>query len=303
MDETMTMEVGTTDSGEIELTAFDEGWGDGSADADSDEMDLSGEESETTDAQPEEEDSADGTTEAEPDGEKSDKAADEAKPENKESDEGHQLFTLKFLGEEKTVTRDEVIQLAQKGANYDHVVTDRDTLREENAKLKPYESFLKELADNSKTDIPTLMETTRAHLLMNKAEAEGKEMTEEQAIRQIRLDAREAEIAAKEAAESEKKQAEQPEETKEEKQQKAFAAFLAEYPEVDPNSIPQEVWAEYNTTGDLLSAYRKHEIKQLRLENEQLKQNEKNKQRSTGSRRSAGATTPKDAFDEGWDSF
>ena len=81
-----------------------------------------------------------------------------------------------------------------------------------------------------------------------------------------------------------------------------FKAFIAEYPGVKPEDIPKEVWTECARTGDLAGAYRKHENAKLKAELEELKLNQRNKERSTGSWQSAGAPTPKDAFDEGWDS-
>ena len=87
-------------------------------------------------------------------------------------------------------------------------------------------------------------------------------------------------------------------------------AFVNEFPDVKATDIPADVWAECSRTGDLAGAYRKYadglkdkEIARLTKENETLKQNQNNKDKSTGPRRSAGAATPKDPFDEAWDSF
>ena len=81
-----------------------------------------------------------------------------------------------------------------------------------------------------------------------------------------------------------------------------FASFLQAYPDVKADEIPKEVWEDAGRTFDLTGAYQRHELRQLRAENEKLRQNEKNKGRSTGPRKTAGATTPKDPFDEAWDS-
>lgn len=262
---------------------------------------------ESTDAQPEETEATEESA-AEPEG-----SPDSAKPDTEESaeepkgDEGNQLFTLKFLGQEKTVSRDEMIELAQKGANYDHVLNERNALKEEQHKFKAYESFLKELAEGSGMEIDALMENTRARMLISEANARREELSEEDAVTQVRQRMKEQEAKAVETEKAEKaaeaaENAEQtpPEVTAEEKQRQAFAEFIAEYPDVDPKSIPHEVWAEYGSTGDLVGPYRKYEIKQLRSENEKLKQNEKNKQRSTGSRRTSGGKTPQDEFDALW---
>ena len=82
-----------------------------------------------------------------------------------------------------------------------------------------------------------------------------------------------------------------------------FANFLQSYPDVKADSIPKEVWDDAGRTFDLTGAYQRYEIRQLREENKTLRQNKKNEERSTGSRKSVGATTPKDPFDEAWDSL
>ena len=71
------------------------------------------------------------------------------------------------------------------------------------------------------------------------------------------------------------------------------------------NEVKKENQELYDMVGQ-----RDEEIKQLkeqlgnaRKELETEKQNKMNKERSTGSRKSAGATTPKDDFDDAWDSF
>lgn len=293
MDENTNPEVETVEEETDELgAAFDEEWGEDTPE--DDDFDLSDDSAEEpTDAQPDEAEAAEETGE---ESGSSDDSAAEPEPESDGGgeDAGHdQSFTIKVNGEDRRVTLAEMTELAQKGSDYDRVKQERDTFKQDAPtlqKYKGYEAFLKELADSSGIEIETLIENTRARLLMNEAEAKGEELSEEEAVRQVRQ---------KTAKQAEPEPA--PEETEEQKRNKAFAAFVAEYPEVDPKTIPKEVWAEFNTSGNLVGSYRKYEIKKLRSENEQLKRNQKNKERSTGSRRTAGATAPKDAFDEVWD--
>lgn len=299
MDENNIAEVETeeTELNEQINSAFDEEWGD--APADDDDFDLSDEpeaaepedqreeadEPEETEAAPEE------APETEP--EQAEEPAAEEKPED-------QRFHLKHNGEEHDVDTAEVVALAQKGLDYDRVRQERDTFKEQHPTFKAYESFLTELAEASGTDIPGLMEQTRATLLVQKAKAEGKELSEAAAIAQIRAESRKA--AEKPAAE-EPKPEKTPEQEQEEQRKANVAAFVKAYPGVKAEDIPKEVWEDCFRTGDLAGAYARWENRKLKAENEQLKQNQKNKERSTGSRRSAGATSPKDAFDEGWDSI
>lgn len=282
--------VETEEIAQIEA-AFDEDWNDDSPV--DDDMDLSDEPEQEPVAQQEE---AEATEETEP----AEAEQAEAKPEEAENSEpeqkpeaDNQRFKLKVNGEEIEVNRDEVITLAQKGKDYDRVKTERDNLKEDSAtlaKLKGYETFLKELAEGGEEamTIEQLMENTRARMLMSKDES----LTEEEALKKVR----EANKTA------EKKEPEKAEATPEERRQAMFANFLAAYPNVKAEEIPQEVWEDAGRTFDLNGAYQRWENRQLRKEIETLRQNQKNKERSTGSRRSVGAVAVKDDFDVGWDS-
>ncbi|MDO4287477.1 MAG: hypothetical protein Q4C40_07115 [Eubacteriales bacterium] len=67
-----------------------------------------------------------------------------------------------------------------------------------------------------------------------------------------------------------------------------YQAFLEEYPDIQPDAIPPEVWDNANRSGDLLGAYRAYEILKLREELEELKKNAENRKMDVGSARSDG---------------
>ena len=67
-----------------------------------------------------------------------------------------------------------------------------------------------------------------------------------------------------------------------------YRRFQQAYPDVRPTEIPEQVWAQAGQTGDLLEAYRLHEIMQLRQEIADLRMNQKNRERDVGSARSDG---------------
>ena len=212
-----------------------------------------------------------------------------------------QTFDLKFLGETKTVSRDEVVTLAQKGLNHDKALRERDEARGEIARLKEYETFLKELAGPDGMSIEDLMDSTRAEVLAKK---EGIDTAS--ALRQIKLDRREKAIEAKKSQEeAEKRQAEEADRER----SKQFLQFHNAYPDVDPKEIPKEVWDMFKDGVSLLTAYSTYENKKLREEvkswkdkAETAEQNYKNQQRSTGSQSTAGVgtTTKKDPIDLDW---
>ena len=219
-----------------------------------------------------------------------------------------QTFDLKFLGETKTVNRDEVITLAQKGLNYDKVVAERDTTKSELEQLggisllRDCKEFLEELAAESRMTVSDLMDYTRAETLAKK---EG--LDSSVALQRIKLDKDrktfEAEKARKEAERKAKNEAE-------EKQNRDILSFVQAYPEVQPQDIPKEVWDSVHRDGiSLTAAYSAFENKKLREEvkawkskAETAEQNYKNQQRSTGSQSTAGVgtTTKKDPIDLDW---
>lgn len=268
--------------------AIDKYWSDDSDDVEwSDEAETADEQEE---AEPEEtEDSGEDSEDAE-EAKPEEEPKPEAEPEKKD-EAGHQRFKLKVKGEEREVDLDEMTALAQKGSDYDGLKTDRDTLRTENGKLKEYETFLKELAENGGISIDEVMESTRVEMLMRKAEQDGKELTEEDARKQVK------------AAHKKQEPKEEPahEKTEEEKAQEAVQAFVKRYPNVKSEDIPQSVWDDANRTGDLIGAYQEYRLQKLSEEITQLKQNNKNKERSTGSRKTAGASSTKTKVDEAWE--
>lgn len=219
-----------------------------------------------------------------------------------------QTFDLKFLGETKTVNRDEVITLAQKGLNYDKVLAERDTTKSELEQLggisllRDCKEFLEELAAESRMTVSDLMDSTRAEVLAKK---EG--LDNSVALQRIKLDrdrkAFEAEKARKEAERKAKNEAE-------EKQNRDILSFVQAYPEVQPQDIPKEVWDSVHRDGiSLTAAYSAFENKKLREEvkawkskAETAEQNYKNQQRSTGSQSTAGVgtTQKKDPIDLDW---
>ena len=291
MDENMNDQVETSESGFTpeEDAAFESGWSDEESDGFSEETESP--ESQEPDAQPESEDEEFGEEEPDGAGEEPANEADDDSEQEEQDEAGSQRYNLKFLGEDRKVSFDEMREYAEKGLNYDHVKEERDALREKTKNLDELTAasdFLKELAESGGTTVEDLMESTRARLLVQKAESEGEELSEEDARAQVR---------AKHG-----KKAEQPAATEEQTKQDAVRRFIALYPGVKSSEIPQSVWDEADRIGDLIGPYQKYESQKLRDEIARMKQNQKNRERSTGSRRSAGATTPKDAFDEGWDS-
>lgn len=296
MDEiTTTAELGDAGITEADLAAFDTDWNETAPDEDDFDLsdDTSDAESDTEDAaESEDTDSEENTSTEKPAESEAPKEEDEqTETEEQQEEKGHQLYTLKTPKGEKQCSIDEVLVYANKGMDYDGMRQDRDRLRD----------FLKEMAAPLNLSVEELIDNTRARMLIQQKKEAGEELSEMEALTIIQRNRAEKQAEA---------QATDEKAASEAAKAQMIRAFVNEFPDVKATDIPADVWAECSRTGDLAGAYRKYadglkdsEIKRLTKENETLKQNQKNKDRSTGPRRSAGAATPKDPFDEAWDSF
>jgi len=238
------------------------------------------------------------------DGEESDGASaeeGESKGDKGDPDQGSS-FTLRHLGEERTVDREEVIKLAQQGMDYPRIREKWDAVKDDVPKLRMYESFLKELADARGSDIESLIDETRTRAILARAEANGEKFEPSSAAaRAVKM---RTEFVPADTKSQQEKEAE-----KEAKGQQEIERFVKEYPDVQAEEIPKEVWDAVNENdGDLLGCYQRYEnrklredVKRLASELEAVKNQQKNKERSTGSAKSVGSGPARDAFDEGWD--
>ena len=224
-----------------------------------------------------------------------DKAAEtEIEPEKAEAETDQ--FELKHLDETRTVSREEVITLAQKGMDYDRIRTKYDELKAGEAQRSAHEAFLKELADSAGQSVEDMIDTARARMLANKATAEGKTLSEEDALEQIKQEKAKQAPAEKPESTEEKS----TEKDRDAERQQSFLRFSREFPEVKAEEIPAEVWKDFaEGKGDLADLFARQENKRLKAELAAMKQNEENRKKSTGSRATAGSAK-KSAFDDAW---
>ena len=217
-----------------------------------------------------------------------------AEPEQKETD---QSFELKHLDEVRTVNRDEVIQLAQKGMDYDRVRGKYDEAKpqiEWYSKNATSVKWMEDIAQKQGMTFEELVDQTRAQIMADETN---------QSLAVCRG------IVANErkAAELEKEKARM--DTPEARKQRDIQDFIREYPEQakNPEALPKEVWAAVNKGETLVNAYRAYELKEVKAQLEQQKieaarkaQEEKNRARSTGSLSTSGKSTADAEFDAIW---
>lgn len=227
-----------------------------------------------------------------------------------------ETFTLKHLGEERTVGRDEVIALAQQGMDYARI---RDKLAESTSKYDKLYDWIKLLAGNqSVEDFMFNAEVARAKAMYG--------LDNNMAVERVKLDRERRELdAERKRAEARQKDAE-TQQTAQSKIRDEYDAFVKAYPEVaskyvtDKSVIPDEVWADVRNGKSLSEAYSKYsakkeisdakkaaadkdaEISRLKAELEAEKQNKKNKSRSSGSMSTDGGGEEYDPIAAGWNS-
>ena len=224
-------------------------------------------------------------------------------PETQEPETTPKTWTLRHLGEDKTVNEQELMSLAQKGLDYDRIHGKYEEFR-------PVMDLFSQFANKAGMNTTDYI----AHIRQEAKRAEG--LNAEEAKRVVELEDREASIAAKEAAEAEKQKeqrdAEDQKQSVEQRRMADIQEFQKTFPDAakDPKGIPKEVWDGVKNGLSLVASYARWQVARANeqaakaeLNASAIKQNQKNTERSTGSMKSAGADNKnKDPFLDGWDS-
>lgn len=225
----------------------------------------------------------------------------EEEPTEEPKAETEELFDLKFNKEIRKVNRQEVTELAQKGLNHDRILEQRDHLQQENAELLKFKQeneaiigLLDAAAQKSGTDRNTFLQSVRENAYVSQG------LSRDAAHERVLREDAEQRLSRTEKAEAEKNRGQQEQE---QARQQDIERFLKLYKDVDPNTIPKEVWDDVRNGETLVSAYGRYENRQLAESNRKLqesinalKQNEKNKKKSIGSAKTEGKETAKDPF-------
>lgn len=212
-------------------------------------------------------------------------------------------WTLRHMGEDKTVDEAEMTVLAQKGMDYDRIRAKYD-------ESKPMMELIGHLAKEAGMDVSAFVADLRSKVKQSSG------MSEAEARRAVELEDREAAVAAKEAAESQRQSdadLESQAQAQEDARRRAdVERFRTVFPDAakDPKAIPQEVWTDVRSGLTLVEAYSKYAVAKAQQAQQTAErtsrasaQNRKNASRSTGSMRSAGESSKgRDSFMEGWDS-
>ena len=220
-----------------------------------------------------------------------------------------ETFTLKVNKEEKTYSREEVITLAQKGADYDRVKDQLSQSRQEVTSLQEQISgqqeameVLADLAKDAGTDVPSLLKNLRIGLL--KKEGLSEDAANERLLR-LQAEKENATLRAAAATETPAK------ETGADRAKRELAEFREVYPETElTQELLDKLMEDVQGGMSLLKAYQKHEaaskdaqIAELRRQLAAEKQNKANAAASPGSQKDSGGKRQRDTFDDFFDVF
>ena len=192
---------------------------------------------------------------------------------------GERMFHLKHLDTEIDADEKKVVELAQKGMDYDRIRGRYEKANAETARLLAERSFIQEIADDKGMTVEQYIDDARAKRRMEK-----ENMGEREARTAARALRSEVAAAADGAVQREK----------------VWYEFCCAYPDVRAEDVPAEVMQSGVKSGDLKSAYEAYLYRQLRKQGEVEEKNSLNRQRSTGSRRNHGAAIKRSEFDSLW---
>lgn len=216
----------------------------------------------------------------------------EAKEPEGAADDVPDFLTVRYNKADRKLSRAEAVEYAQKGLNYDHVHEELTSYRE-----GVIGKALKAYADQAGMSVEAyanyMLQSADAAAEKSAIEKLSEEHPDwpEDAVREL----------VKAQREGEKTQAKSAEEVK---RQKAWAEALAAYPDIKPDSIPQDVQDAVAQGSSPLEALREHELAELRAKVAELTaKKEKDDKQSDNRARSIGSAAGVSSGGEAEDDF
>lgn len=219
--------------------------------------------------------------------------------------EGEETFILKVNKEERPYSREEVISLAQKGADYDRVkeqlAQSRQSVTELQTTLDGQQEameLLGELAKDAGVELPALLENLRMGLFKKQG------LSEDAARERLARLKVEKENAALRASATPEKPADAPDDAKRVREE--LTQFRSQYPDVPlTQELLDKLMPGVASGKTLADAYHSYEASQKDARIAELerllaaeKQNKENRAASPGSQKDSGGRRNKDEFDD-----
>ena len=184
-------------------------------------------------------------------------------------------LTVKYNGEERILSREEAVQYAQKGMNYDHVYEEMKALRED-----PAIAIINELAEQSGMS----REAYIAQIRENQRAQEMKRLVQQGIPEQYAKELMEARKSTMEL----KRQIEelrdvQQEQQRAQKQRDMWAEFFRAHPDVEGyDALPETVKQQIAAGAEPGAAYMAYENAQLKAQLKALRQSNQNRETAPG---------------------
>lgn len=216
--------------------------------------------------------------------------------ENNSNKTDEPFITIKYNSEEKGLSKEEAITMAQKGMNYDKINTNYTAMKGEYDAIKPIHDTLSKLAEESGMDVAAYLQSLQD---MQTNYAVSKEIEKLKEQYPTTDEALLEEIAKKRVADNvnanvtkkqqEKQNTNNEEEARMNEIKRQLEVFEKRYPKVNPQELDQKVYDLMNDGFTLLEAYQEVEAEKRAVEaQKQQKQEAIDKQNRANAKKSLG---------------
>lgn len=246
------------------------------------------------------EETSEAAEEEQTDSEEKEEASDD-QPQKQEEKPAEETFTLKVNKEEKSYSREEVITLAQKGADYDRVKEQLTQTRGQLESQQEAMDVLAELAKEGGMELPQLLDSLRLNML--KKQGLSDDAANE---RLLRMKAEKENATLKAAATQTQQQ-----ESNADRAKREVAEFRENYPDVElTKELMDKLMIDVSGGKSLTAAYRNLEkaqadarIAELERQLAANKKNAENRATSPGSQKDSGGRRAKSEYDDFMEAF
>lgn len=218
-------------------------------------------------------------------------------PIDNDSNKAEEPFmTIKYNSEEKGLSKEEAITMAQKGMNYDKIHDNYEAMKGDYNAIKPIHDTLSRLAEENGMDVATYVQSLQDMQTSHAVSQEMKKLKEQYPTTD---DALIEEIAKKRVADNvnanvtkmqqEKQNTQNEELARKNEIKRQLDVFEKRYPKVNPQELDQKVYDLMNEGLTLLEAYQEVEAEKRTVEAQnQQKQEVIDKQNRANAKKSLG---------------
>lgn len=218
-------------------------------------------------------------------------------PIDNDSNKAEEPFmTIKYNSEEKGLSKEEAITMAQKGMNYDKINSNYTAMKGDYDAIKPIHDTLSRLAEENGMDVAAYVQSLQDMQTSHAVSQEMKKLKEQYPTTD---DALLEEIAKKRVADNvnanvtkmqqEKQNTQNEELARKNEIKRQLDVFEKRYPNVNPETLDQKVYDLMNDGLTLLEAYQEVEAEKRAVEAQKQQEKEKvEKQNKSNAKKGLG---------------